>query len=378
MHCVLITGATGVIGSEVTRLFLENTDFQVRLILRAQSAEHLRARMAELHAYWEMSADDNRIRRIRGRLTAIAGDLCRPRLGLDAETYERLSREVTHIIHCAGNVKLNQSLDEARRNALDPARHLVALARTCQECGQFQKFDAVTTIGVAGRMQGLIPERPLTEPREFHNNYEQAKAETEDYLLEELATGLPLTIHRPSMVVGRSDNGKILHKQVFYYLCDFLTGKRTWGFLPDLGDATLDIIPVDYVARAIHISATQPDSIGRIFHLCSGPEHALRLTDLVVRLRNHSVSDGISITRLRYVPRRWFARMAQLTRFVSRGRVRRVMAHLPYFLAYLAECQSFAVADTACYFSVHGVESRPPGEYVTSFVCPLELPQCVA
>lgn len=364
-NCILITGATGVIGSEVAPLFLESGDFQVRLIVRAKSAEHLRDRMAELHAYWEIPSDDPCM---RGRLKALAGDLSQPKLGLDDSTYECLTREVTHIIHCAGNVKLNQDIAEARRNALDPARRLVALARACQNNGQFGKFDAVTTIGVAGRLSGLIPERPLTEPREFHNNYERAKAETEVYLLEELARGLPLTIHRPSMVVGRSDNGKVLRKQVFYYLCDFLTGQRTYGFLPEFGDAALDIIPVDYVARALHVSATQSDSIGRIFHLCSGPKHALRLADLVAHLRACAESGGETLPRLRYVPRRSFECVAWFARFFSRGRFRRAMASLPYFLAYLVESQSFGVPETAHYLSDRDVYIVPPSEYLSLLI----------
>ena len=52
MACVLVTGATGVIGSELVPLLLERPDCRVRLILRAKSQDHLRSRLAELAAYW--------------------------------------------------------------------------------------------------------------------------------------------------------------------------------------------------------------------------------------------------------------------------------------------------------------------------------------
>lgn len=353
MNCILITGATGVIGSELTPLFLSSPEFEVRLVIRAASPEHLRERMRELYAYWEVSPDDESLK--PPRLEALIGDMCQPRLGLDAATYERLSGELTHIVHAAGNVKLNQTLDEARRNAVDPARRLVELARACQGHGRFQKFDAVTTIGVAGRMQGLIPERPLIEPREFHNHYERAKAETEEYLLKELAAGLPLSIHRPSMVIGRSDNGKVFRKQVYYYLAEFLTGKKTWGLLPDFGEAALDLVPVDRVARAIHVSATRPDSIGRILHLCAGPDRAVRLADLVARLRSEAASRGERLPRLRTLSRTTLRWLVGILRAVTWGRTRRALAGLPYFLTYLDTPQSFSVEKTTEYLRHEGL-----------------------
>lgn len=343
MNCVLITGATGVIGSELVPLFLASEAFQIRLLIRASSPAHLEERLEELFRYWQLDPGGSAC---RGRIEAIAGDVSAKQLGLDEVTYRRLAGEVTHIVHAAGCVKLNQSIEDARRNALEPARQLVALARACQRSGQFQKFDAVTTIGVAGRMPGLIPERRLTEPREFHNNYERAKAETEDYLFGELEAGLPLTIHRPSMVIARSDNGRVWRKQVFYYLSQFLTGEKTWGILPDFGDATLDLIPVDHVARAIYLASTDPATIGRVFHLCAGPERAVRLAELVARLRQEAIAQGKQLPQLKPLPLAWFARLLPLVAALTWGRTRKALNGLPYFLGYLEERQAFGVAGT--------------------------------
>jgi thioester reductase-like protein len=205
MSCVLITGATGVIGSELVPLFLDSDDCRLRLIVRADSASHLQERTGELLAYWGRRPQDPAV---AGRVEVLAGDVGRPRLGLDDATYRRLTGEVTHVVHSAGNVKLSQSLEEARANAVGSAQRVVEFARSCQDRGLLQKLDVVSTVGVAGRMPGLVPERRLSEPREFHNTYEQAKAEAEELLFQELQTGLPVTIHRPSMVVGNSQTGR--------------------------------------------------------------------------------------------------------------------------------------------------------------------------
>ncbi len=60
MHCVLITGATGVIGSELVPWFVEDGRFHVRLLLRASGPEHLQERVAELYRYWEHDAAASR------------------------------------------------------------------------------------------------------------------------------------------------------------------------------------------------------------------------------------------------------------------------------------------------------------------------------
>ncbi len=348
MSCVLITGATGVIGSELVPHFLADRTFDVRLLIRARSPEHLAQRLAELAQYWEIPREDQRLK--PPRLESLAGDVCATELGLDPAFYRRLAAEVTHIVHAAGNVRLDQTLEQARRNALVPAKNIVQFARLCQQHGRLEKLDVVTTIGVAGRMPGLIPERPLVEPRRFHNYYEQAKAETEQFLLEQLAAALPITIHRPSMVVGRSDTGRIFRKQVFYYLREFLTGTKTWGFLPELGDARLDIVPVDRVAQLIYRSAVTAKAIGRVFHLCAGPEGAIRLVDLVREARDLASSDGHPLPPLRFVRRRTFRLAVRVLGMVTWGRTRRVLRALPHLLAYLDTRQTFDIAQTTAFF----------------------------
>lgn len=355
MTCVFITGATGVVGSELVPLFLESPETEVRILVRAEDENRLRQRVDDLFAYWQLPPDLEAD--FRRRLVALPGDVTRPRLGLAGDAWQRLARETTHIVHAAGNVRLNQSIEAARHDAVDSARSVAELAWASRAGGGPAKLDAVSTVGVAGRMQGLIPERPLTEPRAFHNTYEQAKAEAEEFLLGQLDKGLPLTIHRPSMVVGRSDTGRIIRFQVFYYLCDFLSGAKTWGFVPDTGEATLDIIPVDYVARALALASRDPASVGRILHLCSGPEQAIRLTDLRTAVREFAILNGTRLPSLRVVSPSCFRRWVDSLRHVTCGRTQRALRALTFLLAYLDELQHFDVVQTRFYFGDRGFDT---------------------
>ncbi|MDV7391197.1 hypothetical protein RZS08_07585, partial [Arthrospira platensis SPKY1] len=97
--------------------------------------------------------------------------------------------------------------------------------------------------------------------------------------------------HRPSMVVGAAATGRIIHFQIFYHLCEFLSGRRTFGLFPRLGTARLDTIPVDGVARAIGWAGGRPEWAGRVLHPCAGPEQATRLKRLCLSARSIASSE---------------------------------------------------------------------------------------
>jgi thioester reductase-like protein len=360
VRTVLVTGATGAIGSEVARLLLHEADTRIRLLLRARSREHLDQRLLELFRYWQL---DPRDPAIAGRVEAFAGDITGPRLGLDEQTSCRLSAQVTHVIHAAGNVKLNRPLDEARQSAVGAVRHVLEFVERCQSSGRFQKLDYVSTVGVGGRMPNVVPERPLDEPRTFRNSYEAAKAEAEDVLLGPMVSGVPVTIHRPSMVVGDSKTGKIIQFQVFYHLCEFLSGRRTLGIIPDTHGYQLDIIPVDYVARAIQISSVRDDARGRVFHL-STAEDAPTLDDLAERIRRRLAVAGRPVPRLRRIPLGVMKTLLPISAWCVGGAPRRALRTLPFFLAYLESPQTFANVQSRAFFGAAGVRLPAPETYL--------------
>jgi thioester reductase-like protein len=337
MKKVFITGATGAIGSALVPLYLDDPDTEVALLLRAKRGRTISERLQELGRFWGWRDDDARWSKVQ----AVAGDAALPRFGISDEEYARLSRSSTHIVHCAGAVKMTLPLAEARAHAVVPAQATIELAACCRDAGVLQKVDVVSTVGVGGRTPSSIPERPLPEVKTFHNTYEAAKAEAEQLLFSRWHE-FPITVHRPSMVVGDSSSGRIIHFQVFYHLCEFLSGKRTWGLMPSLERATLDIIPVDYVARAIHWSSGTAHTAGKILHLCSGPDGAVKLLDLIAHIRADSRARGELLPMTRFLPLSVFRVAVPLLTLVSSRAGKRALGNLNLFLAYLDELQTFS------------------------------------
>lgn len=358
MKAVFLTGATGAIGSALAPLYLAEPDTRVALLLRPKRGRDPSSRLEDLGKFWGLDKADSRWNRIE----AVAGDASLPRFGIAEKEYERLSRSTTHIVHCAGAVKMTLPLEEARAHAVVPARSALDLAQACLRAGQLQAVDFVSTVGVGGRTPGLIPERPLPEVRAFHNTYEQAKAEAEKVVFERWAD-LPVTVHRPSMVVGESGTGRIIHFQVFYHLCEFLSGQRTYGLMPALHGASLDIIPVDYVARAIHWSSHNPDR-QRILQLCSGPRDAVPLLALVERVRTRATRAGSSLLPVRYVPLSVFRIAMPVLGLLASSKIRRALANLELFLAYLEELQTFDNARTRVLLERNGIRVPSVPSYI--------------
>jgi thioester reductase-like protein len=350
MKTYFVTGASGAVGSAVVEELLRDPDVRLKLLIRAKSAQELAERLRGLLGYWGI-ADGT----AAARIEALAGDTTRPMLGLPEEVYVRLASECTHVIHSAGVVRMNLPIEEARRSAVGAAREVIALARRAAMDGHLEKVEFVSTVGVGGRLPGTLPERWIHEPRGFHNTYEQCKAEAEVDVEAAVKEGLPITVHRPSMVVGDSRTGRIIHFQVFYHLAEFLSGARTRGILPDPGATQLDIVPCDYVAKAIVWSSRSESTRGSVLHLCAGPGLSLTIARLREMVRIAFVGHGRVLPRPVTVPSWLFRAAIPAVGAVAPERDRRALSTLPIFLDYMAEAQSFGNPQTVARLSPAGI-----------------------
>jgi thioester reductase-like protein len=354
-----VTGATGTVGSAVVERILREPDTRVSILVRADNEAALEDRRQHLLAHWGVAADSTAAR----RLQALSGDILKPKLGLAPGPWSEVVNDATHIVHCAASVKLNMAMDLARATAVTPTAAVLDLSRQARQGGRLQKVEIVSTVGVWGRTPGVLPERPVPEVNSFHNTYEAAKAEAEK-LIWALEGQFPVTVHRPSMVVGRRGDGQVMSFQVFYHLCEFLSGVRTRGIMPTLGHTRLDTVPVDWVAEAIHWSSRQPSTAGAVLHLCSGPGHATPLTDLQDRVRRLWQAHGVPLPGLKRVNLRVLSAAVPVLGLLGGPGARRALRALPPVLAYLAEDQGFSNDRSCDWLAQAGLALPPPPTYL--------------
>ena len=210
----------------------------------------------------------------------IAGDVADMHLGLSGDEYRLLCRHVTDIFHLAGVSYLGVPEIEMHRVNVEGTANVLELAKSCT---RLQRLNYFSTSYVSGDRVGVIAEDELDLGQRFRNAFERTKYLAEKKVEYAKAT-LPVTIFRPSTLIGDSQTGQIDRFQGPYYLGILLVTSPlgTPLPLPEHGVAPLHVVPVDFVVEAAWSIARDKRSVGKTFHLVDpSPMSARRVYQLV-------------------------------------------------------------------------------------------------
>lgn len=247
---VFITGFPGFIaGRLVERLAREGA----RFILLVQPALLKRAYedVAQIIAKTGVQA---------ANFSISEGDITKPDLGLTQSDLERARAETQTVFHLAAAYDLAVALEVAQLVNVQGTQNVNEFAKSIANLG---RYHYVSTCYVAGRRSGLIREDELEHSAGFRNHYEESK-----YLAERsvaaLKSELPVTIHRPAVVVGDSRTGETAKYDGIYYLIHYL---RKWPgglTLLNIGNSEvcLNLVPIDFVIEAMVAFANDERAIG--------------------------------------------------------------------------------------------------------------------
>jgi thioester reductase-like protein len=269
---VLLTGATGFVGMELLARLLERTERPVFALVRGTDEADARDRLRQTVTGLLGSCEP-----YEHRLAALCADLERPALHLDT-SMDDLAAVVTDIVHGAASVSFELGLPESRAINVDGTRRMLELAALCRTRGQLRSFSSISTAYVAGKHHGRFHEHELEVGQDFRNPYERTKFEAEQ-LVRAHAADLPITIFRPSIIVGDSHTGWTAVFNVLYGpLRAFSQG--AYQVVPARRSAPVDAVSVDYVADAIFALLTTRAGDGLTYHLTAG-EDATTVGELV-------------------------------------------------------------------------------------------------
>lgn len=219
------------------------------------------------------------------RIELLSGDIVDMHLGLSGEEYGQLCEEVTDIFHLAAIYYLGVPRDAAWRVNVDGTRNVVELGRDCKRLRRLNHF---STCYVSGDRVGVIAEDELDLGQSFRNAYEETKFHAEK-LVHKAAETLPVTVYRPSSVVGDSKTGEIDRFDGPYYLGILLvTSPLSVPLpLPGNGVAPLNVVPVDFVVDAVWALSRDERAVGKTVHLVDpNPMSARRVYELIAEKAN--------------------------------------------------------------------------------------------
>ena len=249
-----VTGATGFIGRHLVELLLQR-DGDVNVLVREGS----RDKLDELVERWGPEAKD--------RIKPVIGDIGEERLGVSGDDLERLKGNVDHLFHLAAIYDMTADDERNQKMNVDGTRNAVAFANAL-EAGCLHH---VSSIAAAGTFKGLFREDHFDEGQDLPSAYHRTKFESEKIAREQ--SQVPWRVYRPAIVVGHSQTGEMDKIDGPYYFFKLLQKLRhafpEWMplFAPELGYTNL--VPVDYVARAMDHIAHQDGLDGQAFHLAN-------------------------------------------------------------------------------------------------------------
>ena len=244
-----------------------STDARVRLLVRPDHVDS-----ASRHL------DDAGVD--RDRVMLLSGDVVSVDLGLSGTEYLDLIAHTTDVFHIASIWYLGVNRKQTRAVNVLGARNVLDAA---SEMKNLRRLNHFSTAFVAGDRTGVIMEEELDEGQRLRNAYEETKHEAER-LMRRAMSSLPISVYRPSIIVGDSATGEIDKLAGPYYLMSAIVmmPPNIPMVLPGRGDKPLNMVPIDYVTEAMWRIGERDDTAGRTFHLCDpNPLSARKVFELV-------------------------------------------------------------------------------------------------
>ena len=256
----LVTGATGFIGR-----------FLVRELLKREGDIHVLVRPASMGKIEKFIADTPGA---EGRVKPVAGDITRAHAGVGAADQKAL--QGVEVYHLAAVYDLEADEEANRLANVEGTRNVVALANAVGAA----RIHHVSSIAVAGgHHKDEFTEEMFDEGQDLSHPYYQTKFEAEK-IVREQAT-VPFRVYRPGIVIGSSETGEADRIDGPYYAFKILQRLRSslpeWFPLVGPEGWPLNLVPVDFVTRAMVHIAHKDGLDGRTFHLTD--PHPLSLGD---------------------------------------------------------------------------------------------------
>ena len=280
----------------------------------------------------------------------IEGDITAQDLGISPDDLETVRYETTDVFHLAAVYDLAVSRDTAFKVNLDGTKNVNSFVGSLKN---LRRYNYISTCYVAGKRGGRILETQLEHSDGFRNYYEETKylAEIE---VEQLKAKFPVTIYRPSVVVGDSESGETAKYDGIYYLIQYLRKAPMLLRVVNVGNdqVRLNLVPVDFVVEAIAALARDKKAIGKTVAIADPePLTTAELFDAIAKDMTGRKSEFGPPVKLA----EWF-----LNTRISPPLTGLPHAGVPYF--FISQTYDTAVADEL--LKKHGIACPRFGDYV--------------
>ena len=294
---IFLTGATGFLGGELLVLLSKNPKIEkIYFLIRAKDEDvDINVRSRKIFSVHKDLFD-------KSKIIPVIGDMQDPSLSEKLLSVRDLS-DVDTVIHSAANTSFSKMYDNlVERVNIGGTKQILAWAKTLKN---LKTFVYVGTAHICGRnAKGIISEDESPNPDAKHLvKYCYTKSEGEK-IVTEVINKEKLLVVRPSILLG--DSRPWLPRS--YVIMWAFAGFNLMRLIPMREDAPLDVISVDYAARAI-ISLLFAKRNHTVYHISAGKSSS---SDIGKSVRSMLIGEGFPDPK--FIPYRDVVKIKNWTR----------------------------------------------------------------
>jgi thioester reductase-like protein len=244
---IFLTGATGFLGAFLLFELLQQTRADIYCLIRASSLAEGQARIQnslKRYLLWQDS--------FSSRIKLVLGDLGQHYLGIEPEKFARLAEKIDIIYHCGAWVNVVYPYSALKAANVTGTQEVLRLAsQTRIKPVHFISSVDVFSSAEEGGIRTVKEQDVIGPGTSLCSGYAQSKYIAEQLVMTAYSRGLPISIYRPSNIIGSVHTGI---SPISAFVSFMIKGCIQMGIAPEL-EAVLNLVPVDYVSRAIvHLS----------------------------------------------------------------------------------------------------------------------------
>lgn len=256
---IFLTGATGFVGAFLLKEMLENGKEEIYCLVRDRDLDEAKNRCIDNMKSYSVWSDNYN----KNSIIPVLGDISLPLLGLSESKFNSLADEIDVIYHNGALVNFVVPYNISKAPNVEGSKEILRLTVT----NRLKHLHHVSTLGVFS--DGLQKYNELSKSdKQKHNDtlgYTASKWVAGKLVMIAIERGIPCTIYRLGRISGSSKTGVCNPSDFFHRL---MTGCISLGYYPtELKDVTVDLTPVDFVAKGLMHLSRQESISGQIFHL---------------------------------------------------------------------------------------------------------------
>lgn len=257
VETVLVTGATGFLGSHIANKLVEEGK-RVVLVVRGDNANQ---RVADTVQYY-FNKD------VSSQIAIVNGNLTEKYLGLKEEEFNELALSIDAIIHSAADVRHFGDREHFEKINVQGTQNIFELV----EVNPKIVFHHISTVGVVedllaeGKWNLLEGTTEMPDGLSVASVYTDTKMIAEKWVLDKVKEGKQVFVYRMGNLVGRYSDGKFqnnIDANAFYRMLKLMIlGNKAPNVL-----WKVDFTPIDFASEVVVKSVLKTDNPQRVYHV---------------------------------------------------------------------------------------------------------------